>query len=256
MKLSLALISIFLCISTLLAGTIDPNTPDSKYVDYGQKFKYVVRLCCTDQENRRACGSAVLIDKHWAITAAHVVDHCSDWTISIDNKSVKVNEIMVNPKYDANVFGNGDIALCYIEEGVDLDFFPELYEEDQEVGKICSIAGWGMTGTFYTGGHKSDGKMRAGSNTIDYIANDKILVCSPSKRTEKFTQLEFLIASGDSGGGLFVDQKLAGINSAVMAVDKKPDSTYTDESCHTRVSHYIGWIREVMTKRTKHKHAD
>jgi hypothetical protein len=63
------------------------------------------------------------------------------------------------------------------------------------------------------------------------------------------TELEFLIASGDSGGGLFIDNKLAGINSCVMAVDKKPDSTYNDESGHTRISKFIGWIKENIEKK-------
>lgn len=243
--------SILLYTSYLFSGTIDPNTPDSKYLEYGSKFDYVVRLCCVDSDSQKACGSAVLIDKNWAITAAHVVDHCSDWTIIVKNKAIKIDEVMVNPNYDANVFGRGDIALCYIKAGVDLDFFPSLYEEDREVGKVCSIAGWGITGTFYTGATVSDNRIRAGSNIVDSVANDRILVCSPSRTGQRKTELEFLIASGDSGGGLFIDQKLAGINSSVMAIDKKPDSTYTDESCHTRVSHYMTWIKETIKKRTK-----
>ena len=103
------------------------------------------------------------------------------------------------------------------------------------------MAGWGFTGTFNTGIEKADGKRRAGSNFIDRTER-KILVCSPSKRHEKTTELEYLIGSGDSGGGLFIDNKLAGIHSSVIGYDGKSNSTYTDESCHTRISLYSDWI--------------
>jgi secreted trypsin-like serine protease len=66
------------------------------------------------------------------------------------------------------------------------------------------------------------------------------LICSISGG--KKTELEFLIASGDSGGGLFLDGKLAGINSFVSAEDGKTNSSYGDESGHTRISLYREWI--------------
>ena len=53
-----------------------------------------------------------------------------------------------------------------------------------------------------------------------------------------------MIGSGDSGGGLFLDGKLAGINSFVMAADGKTNSDYGDECAHTRISTYKKWIEE------------
>ena len=76
-----------------------------------------------------------------------------------------------------------------------------------------------------------------------------MLVCSASVHSDKnITKMEFLIASGDSGGGLFIDNKLAGINSCVMAVDRSPQSKYNEESGHTRVSKFLGWINEYRGK--------
>jgi hypothetical protein len=41
--------AILLCITSIVsAGTIDPNTPDSKHLEYGSKFPSVVKLCCFD----------------------------------------------------------------------------------------------------------------------------------------------------------------------------------------------------------------
>ncbi len=47
---------------------------------------------------------------------------------------------------------------------------------------------------------------------------------------------------------MFIGNKLAGINSFLMAVDKKPDGTYGDESAFTRVSLYSDWIESEIAK--------
>lgn len=238
------LLGVFVFISSSLAGTIDPNTPDSKYVDYGSKFHHTVKLCCFDGKGL-SCGSAVVIDPHWILTAAHVVENCQTWTITVRDKEYKLSKVILNPNYKTDNFGYDDIALGYSQEEILLDYYPPLYESSDEVGKLSCMAGWGLTGTFDTGANKSDSNRRGGSNFIDGT-DRKVLLCSPSRKHERCTELEFLIASGDSGGGLFIDGKLAGIHSSVIATDKKPDSTYTDQSCHTRISLYSKWVKETM----------
>jgi hypothetical protein len=232
-----------------IAGTIDPHTSDQKYIDYGAKFHSVVKLCCFDGKGM-SCGSAVVIDPHWIITAAHVVENCHSWTVNIGENKYNIKNMIMHKDYDTNVFGYADIALGYIEDPIDLDFYPSIYEEDDEIGKLCSISGWGFTGTFNSGTKKHDGLRRAGSNFIDKIERH-VLICSPSKRHQKPTELEFLICSGDSGGGLFIDNRLAGINSSVIGYDGSSNSTYNDESCHTRVSLYKEWIRETIKHEKK-----
>ena len=221
-------------------GTIDPNTPDSKYVEYGSKFHSVVKLCCFDGKGM-SCGSAVIIDPHWIITAAHVVENCHSWSVTVGEEQYKIDKMIMHEAYKTDIFGYNDIALGYLEKEIKLEHYPDLYKDSDEVGKVCSMAGWGFTGTFNTGIEKADGKRRAGSNFIDRTER-KILVCSPSKRNGKTTELEYLIGSGDSGGGLFINNKLAGIHSSVIGYDGKPNSTYTDESCHTRISLYSDWV--------------
>lgn len=248
--LKLLLILLFILSIPSYAGTIDPSTPDSSYVEYGAKFHYVVSICGSYKDDTLFCASAVLIDDHHLLTAAHVVKNCKTCYVSVKDKKYVVSSVVVNKDFDQE-FGCGDIAIGYCEDSFNLDFYPNLYDSDDEIGKVCCISGYGLTGTFNSGAINHDGKKRAGSNMIERSFKD-VIVCDPSKRHDKdYTSLEFCIASGDSGGGLFIGNKLAGINSFIMAEGRSPKSTYGEESCHTRISKFIGWINENKTKMDK-----
>lgn len=241
------MVAIFLGISSIsFGGTIDPSIPDDKYVEYAKDFKYIYKICGTDNDGKLFCASAVAIEPHWILTAAHVVKGHRTCILHREDKAYEVKEIIIHKDFEKGEFGIADIAIGYISEDLGLDFYPSLYETEDEVGKVCSISGYGFTGTFNTGSVKHDGKQRAGSNKIDHTEKD-FLICSPSRQNK--TALEFLIASGDSGGGLFIGNKLAGINSCVLAADKNPNSTYGDESGHTRISKFIPWIKEIIKKK-------
>lgn len=244
MKPSIIIIFIYLS-SLCVGGTIDPENNDSQYINYGSKFTYVAKLCGIYNDNTPFCASAVLIDNFNFLTAAHVVKNYKTLTINIDDKSIIIEKVIIHPEFNHN-FGLCDIAIGHSNISFNLDFYPSLYDQYDEVGKLCSISGYGMHGTFDSGAKKSDHKRRAGSNKIESTDRD-LLICTPTRKgTKNHTSLEFLIASGDSGGGLFIDGRLAGINSCVMAIDKKPDSTFTDESGHTRISSHIEWIKQTI----------
>lgn len=247
------ILSVFLYISLIansFAGTIHPLSSDEKHIEYGKNFANVVKLCGIYEDNSLFCASAVAIDKNWIVTAAHVVKKSKSCVVHNKEKdqSFIVSEVICHESFSDDKFGTADIALCYVDKDIGLVNYPDLYSDNDEIGKICSISGYGLTGTFKTGAIKSDNIKRAGRNKIDYIDRD-LLICSPSGMDR--TELEFLIASGDSGGGLFINNKLAGINSCVLAIDKNPNSNYSDESGHTRVSLYHDWIKKNIARKKK-----
>lgn len=236
--------------SNLSSGTTDPLTPDQKYIDYGAKFEYVLSICGLYESDELFCASAVAIEPDWILTAAHVVEGARHCGVHTKDSVIIIDEIIIHKDFGGS-FGVADIALCHLKKKLDLNFYPSLYQKNDEVGKICCISGYGVTGTFLTGQNLSDNKKRAGSNIVDKVEKD-LLICSPSRTIkEGRTELEFLIASGDSGGGLFINDKLAGINSCVLAEKRSPKSQYGDESGHTRVSKYFNWIKENIDKRKK-----
>lgn len=233
--------------SSLYGGTIRPDVPDSEYLNYGNQYKCIVKVSgkLKEEPDVTASGSGVVIAKHWILSAAHVLNCMNDAYFYIENKRYDIKKVIINNEFDENSTGisNGDLALCYVEEPIDLSLFPALYEKEDEHNKICGIAGYGSTGTAITGSIRNDGKKRAGSNKV-ILVTEALLFCDMSEKNP--TSLEFIVAHGDSGGGLFIDGKLAGINSFVSNAKGRSGSRFGDESGHTRISRYKLWIETHM----------
>lgn len=237
----LYIFNILLLHTVAIAGTIDPKAKDEDYINYGNKYDCIVLLHGKTKEQQTYSASAVLIKSNWILTAGHIVNEGSNHYIIYKNKNIDIDKIIFPDGFDNNEIGKKDIALCHLSSSVDLENYPELYDTNDEVGKTAGLAGYGSNGTFSTGSNKHDSLKRGGSNTIDKIDND-LLVCSVLNPPH--TKMEFLIAVGDSGGGLFINQKLAGIHSCIWNYGKnnQPKSTYSTHSGHTRVSIFRDWI--------------
>lgn len=244
MLLRLLVIIIVTSFNLSLAGTTDPNIADKKYVEYGEKFNYIGKICGTYNNGIKFCASAVAIDDHYILTAAHVVKDSKSCFVYFNDKEYCLNKVTLHKDFNEDKFGTADIAIGFSEQPFNIKNYPELYDQNDEVGKNCDICGYGFYGTFITGAKKYDNKKRAGSNMVEDTYADLLICNASNNKDNNKTGLEFLIASGDSGGGLFINKKLAGINSCIMSVDKAPSAKYNEESGHTRVSKFISWIND------------
>lgn len=235
--------------TSVFAGTRDPSVDDKHYLDYGTKFNFVGKLCGVYEDQTAFCASAVVIREKVILTAAHVVQKYKSAKLIVNDNEYKINRFIWPKEYNENKFGRSDIAIGYADEEVKLDFYPDLYDKNDELNKLCCISGYGITGTFVSGSNLADMKKRAGSNIIEDIQEELLIIKASRPNDRKKTSLEFIIASGDSGGGLFIDGKLAGINSCITGKDSRAmKSNYETESCHTRVSVYRDWILSNIDK--------
>lgn len=246
-------ISIWLLILLILnipvnGGTIHPSKNDNDYIAYANKYDCVLRLITKKNHKITSASSCVLIDKKWILTAAHIFENkfSHETFVVFENKEYKISKVFLAENFDPEKIGYNDLALCQLSEEVDYKKnFPKLYNNKNEANKIADIVGWGVTGNFDRGSWKDDSMLRAGTNRISSIENH-LLMCNPSSDDHN-SKLEFLISHGDSGGGLFIDGQLAGINSLVFATDGKPNSSWTDESGHTRISLFVDWITKTIS---------
>lgn len=239
----LFLSTILIC-SNLIGGTIDPNVSDSKYIEYGKEFPNVVQIMAI-KDSVPHIGSATIIKPNWAITSAHIVDGDNTVVLLISDKiACKASKIIIHKSF-SRPKTLADIALVKLDRKIVFESYPELYADNDELDLECSVSGYGRTGTFLTGATKDDGLKRAGKNKITSINNTTgdMLIFS-SKEGKTFTNLDFLIAGGDSGGGLFIDGKLAGINCCILFNDESADADYGDDSGFMRISKYRDWILE------------
>lgn len=241
-----------LCSGTVSAGTRDPNVPDSKYLEFGKKFHSVVRLRTTVDKPgpapgvmTRRYGTAVVIRPHWILTSAHITDNTFDAVVTANEREYPLTAVLQHKDYTPALHGTNDLALGYSATAIEMEFYPALYTRKDELFKPVTFAGFGWSGTFLTGGNIEDGKKRGGSNIVTEFA-DSVLVCdaAPTGRTA----LEMLICPGDSGGGLFIGNELAGINSHLMAWDGVADGTVDDKAAFVRVSLYADWVESNIRK--------
>ena len=268
--------------NTVLAGTILDTVGDESYLSKGSDYVSVGEFYYKTGNPRKplfdfsASGIVIVNDETngeaWVLTAAHVVDKSTYMIFSLDgvqNPDAQVyqaTEWYAHPDWTGRVSDGSDIGLVKFNTSIEVE--PAMYAvsdyEPLSPGATVTSVGFGMTGTGVTGAVEYDGNKRAGQNIVDYIDTLSNVFFSdfdaPGGLEEQYEydgtvdvdpyplDLEFLIASGDSGGGVFDDQGvLVGINSFLWApTDNQPDADYGDLSGHTLVSAFADWIYGVI----------
>lgn len=228
------------------AGTTLDYKLDKDHQKYAKLFSGVgvLRGVVMDDRTKIVDGTAIAIHDHWILTAAHCVMYSKkeDLVFSINDKLYDIDMVFIGKDFDGSSASSiGDIALCRVRLNMDLNKYHQIYEGCDEKGKYCSISGYGVFGDCFSFKRNKDYKLRAGSNIVEDIKNDKLItnisILFPTK-------LEYLISRGDSGGPLFIDDKIAGIHSFVSGPFE--ESTVGTYGFHTRVSHYSEWIKKII----------
>ncbi len=262
---------------SLIAGVILNNASDSDYTDLASEYDSVAELIADGMQ-----GSAVKISDNWAITAAHLVEGKRNVNLSFDGKTTyNATDIIVHDNWAGDSTEGFDIALLKFDAGLGNFSAASLWDDGSVIGSVGTNVGFGKTGDGSSGANGSAGTKRAGNNVIDFVGTDiragldpasmsfttwaeNILIQdfdNPEDQDSNFAghslwgissdrsssaeaiALEYLIASGDSGGGLFVDGNLVAINSFVASKSLgSSDSKYSDIAASTGLDRHKDWI--------------
>lgn len=245
-KTAAGLLSVFFG-AFAFGANIDPRVPIEKYVEYRKQFPCVVEFCGTYDDGTSFNAEAVVIDPHWFLTTASTVHKSVKKShIKVKNVEKKVVFLQVHEKFDNDKFCfDHDIAMGYVKEDIGLESYPDLYDKFDEEKKECSISARCWTGFLDRGATGEKPLLIMGKNKVFGLHTDGDLVVRAKINN---SDLDILVFKGDSGGGLFIDGKLAGLNHAIMSKGRESRSRYEDESMHTRISTHIDWINSVKQK--------
>lgn len=210
----------------LYGGSLHPDFSDDRYIEYASWMPIV-----SIHTHNNYC-SGTLINQKFILTIKHAIEYNSNLEIIYNNQILKYNNIIIHKKLD--------LCLIKLKSIVNIDSLDLYSDTGLLVGKVCSIGGYGVyKSKSRTLGY--DGYKRAGNNIVVW-ENSELFECSMDE-TDR-VDLEFITTPGDSGGPVFIGNRLAGVNQYVKASDGRVDSSFGDRSGHIKISSAMSWINE------------
>jgi secreted trypsin-like serine protease len=285
------LLSLFSCVA--VAGTIRHDRLDSMYTDLSAGYASTSFIAVGSGAGSgvliapdwiitaaHVAADAQTTDDILVLFGADPISELIDGTGTL----YSVDQIRFHPRWTGHAEDGYDLALLHLSSPAS-DITPAIrYRGSSEIGHVGTYTGYGTTGDGQSGYDASSfGIRRAGNNIID---SDATRIRSELNSDEAAAQLlladfddpptgngytkstrnplgsataldlEYSLAPGDSGGGLFITDGnatyLAGIHSFIDALpppdgDGTLDATYSDLSGSTRLSGISNdWIDSVV----------
>lgn len=238
----------------------------------------------------------LLYDGQAVLTAAHIIDGITassdiSVTLTVDGRRVEqtIANYIVHPDYDVPS-NNYDLALLWLEEPAPAaSNRHQLYRQDDEIGQLTKLIGYGATGTGLQGSViEANNERQLVDNRIDTeaaalktflgramawdpVQGEQLLIDFDNGQAANdalgalmgLTGLglgddEGLIARGDSGGPALINNQVAGVASYTASlsrgiidpdIDAATNSTFGEIAGLQRVSSNQQWIDQQMRAR-------
>lgn len=259
------------------------NADDPRFAsDTGQGLDGVVGY---GRDGNIGCTGTLLPSGQHIITAAHCVSaqrNPDRYTVFFDvpegRVSTNVRQVLVHPNWDSNdPDSNNDVAILWLERmAPDSADRYDIYRAGDEVGQIATLVGYGQPGTGSQGELTGTfpATRRSGTNRIDALGDvfnsDAGVNVKPGTQlaydfdsgraandglgrdfriNDLGTDREVGSSSGDSGGPLLVNGRVAGVVSYGFVPDAngadstgRNDTSYGEIFAATRLSIFASWI--------------
>ena len=204
--------------STIIAPSDDPLVTAQMYRDEAALYATVGKVTGSGLS-----GSGVLISDRWVLTAGHIAFGKTSGTFNVGGVHYAIQSSVIHPSYS---FGSNpyDLGLLYLSGPVavvDPAKMIQLGGANSILGREATWVGTGLTGTGLTGA-QAPLEFRAFTNVIDVIGTEYGLTetsfvadfdrpdgstnADPLLSSPTATRLEGNVATGDSGGGVFVTE--------------------------------------------------
>uniref|UniRef100_A0A087XD00 trypsin n=1 Tax=Poecilia formosa TaxID=48698 RepID=A0A087XD00_POEFO len=198
------------------------------------------------------CGG-FLLNEEYVVTAAHCGENQLKYVLLGDHnlKSSKIKKVSINSTCKPQGYedpGHGkDIMILRLSGKASLNNkvktipLPTSSNANLRDGQICSVAGWGKTGTSH--------------HMVDDLRVVNVSILNPQLCWEKWGGLPSNVicaggydtdkgfCQGDSGGPLVCN----GVAVGVVSFNRDLNCNYPDvPNVHTDISKYLPWINNVM----------
>ncbi len=264
------LMLVFFAALTARGTTIRDDVTLSATVTLAENYPSVGKLLMKS-DSSQYLGSGTIISPEWVLTAAHNVDIMNSMTFTIGGSVYAADSWTYHPNWDTDALNGYDIAVVHLSSPVGGIESAALYSGTTSdlLDLTAAYVGFGNTGTGSTGEvDKTSGTKHAVQNVLDVTLNklrpwygsksSSVLISdfddplNPSiSKTGSTAALDYegLIASGDSGGGVFAAlggvTYLVGVNSFGLTIDNtEVDSSYGNLSGATSVPAFYDWIMD------------
>jgi secreted trypsin-like serine protease len=244
--------------SSLHAATIIDSIDPQQYRDEASLYPSVAKLT-----GAIFGGSGVVISDRWVLTAGHIALGKTGGTVTVGGNSYTVQSSIVHPNYSYPSNPN-DIGLLYLSSSISGVAPAKMLKLDGPLSILGREATWvghglGGNGVFGAAGPLD---FRAFTNIIDvmgpaYGLTDTAFVSdfdnpdgstTTSGSDPTATRLEGNVASGDSGGGVFITvdgvRYLVGISSFTGGFVAGANSKYGSISGATNLQLFHDWIAD------------